>query len=172
MLMRVFTSPLRLGRIGCGICYSAGRQAALGVEDRAEGSIFLYEFGSLVDAEMVQVEQGADGLGASVEGDPERFPQNTPYLHEDAEGLLYLNAKLAKMEAERTELGTQTFSRVARQQLVAEGVCRIPEDVVAVTQLVDGSRHLGSRVRRPVVGWPWFFARHAQKSALRAVAIA
>ena len=109
------------------------------------------ELRSLVDAEIVQVKQGADELGASVEGDPEWFPQNTPPLHKDAEGLLYLNAKLAKVEVERLELGIQTFPRVRRPQLVAEGVGRIPQDVVAVGQIVDGPRYLRTYVRRPVV---------------------
>ena len=133
-------------------------ETAFDVEDRAASSIYFLlvlsadELGSLVDAEIVQVEQGADELGASVEGDPEWFPQNTPPLHKDAEGLLYLNAKLAKVEVEGVELGIQTFSRVRRQQLIAEGVGRIPQDVVAVGQIVDGSRHLGTSVRRPVVG--------------------
>lgn len=155
----------------CGV--ECSREDTFGVGPRTEWSNLVLltrpvdERGCLVDAKVVQVEQRANELGAFVEGNSERPPQNAPSLHEDAERLLYLHSKLAQVEVKRVVVGGKAFAGVWRQELVAEGVGRIPQDVVVGRQLVDSLRHLTACVRRPIVTRTWRCARHAQESVLR-----
>ena len=68
------------------------------------------------------------------------------------------------MEVKRVLLGRKALATIRRQQVVAEGVGRILQDVVAVRQLVHSLRHLTACVRRPIVARPWRCAGHAQES--------
>ena len=114
------------------------REAAFVVGRRSEAFCLLLllipvnEIGSLVDAKVVQVKQRANELGTSVEGNPEGLPQNSPPLHEDTERLLHLHPQLAQVEVKGVLLGRKALARIRRQQVVAEGLGRIPQDVVAV----------------------------------------
>ena len=107
------------------------REAAFVVGRRSEAFCLLLlipvnEIGSLVDAEVVQVKQRANELGTSVEGNPEGPPQNSSPLHEDTERLLHLHSQLAQVEVKGVLLGRKALARIRRQQVVAEGVGRIP----------------------------------------------
>ena len=114
------------------------REAAFVVGRRSEAFCLLLllipvnEIGSLVDAKVGQVEQSANELGTSVEGNPEVPPQNSPPLHDDTERDLHLHSQLAQVEVKGVRLGRKALARIRRQQVVAEGLGRIPQDVVAV----------------------------------------
>ena len=144
------------------------REAAFVVGRRSEAFCLLLlipvnEIGSLVDAKVVQVEQRANELGTSVEGNPEGPSKNSPPLHEDTERLLHLHSQLAQVEVKGVLLGRKALARIRRHKVVAEGVGRIPQDVVAVRQLVHSLRHLTACVRRLIVARPRRCARHAQE---------
>ena len=68
------------------------------------------------------------------------------------------------MEVKRVLLGRKALATIRRQQVVAEGVGRILQDVVAVRQLAHSLPHRTASVRRPIVARPWRCARHAQES--------
>ena len=86
----------------------------------------------LVPAVVMQMEDGDHEVSPACEPHTERPPQNAPRRHEDTECLFDFHSQLAQVEVEGVLVPWQTFSRLRREQLLADRVCRIPDHVVAV----------------------------------------
>lgn len=102
----------------------------------------------------MQMKDSGDDVGSSRELNSKPPPKDPPLGYHESVALFNFNSLLAEMEVERVRARLEVPSGVGSQELVADGICGVADDVVPGGQFGDDVFQARTVPRYPIVCGP------------------